>query len=96
RFLVETLEPRAPDSYFAWNYFDGILGRKEGFSGYVFEETAAEYLKTHPELKTKLEEKRMADSNFAKNGRAQLNFVYENSVYFEPDYLRYPVYRVGN
>lgn len=96
RFLVETLEPRAPDSYFAWNYFDGILGRKEGFSGYVFEETAAEYLKTHPELKTKLEEKRMADSNFAKNGRAQLNFVYENSVYFEPDYLRYPVYRVMN
>ncbi|MBN8667265.1 MAG: M14 family metallopeptidase [Chitinophagales bacterium] len=96
RFLIETLEPRAPDSYFAWNYFDGILGRKEGFSGYVFEETAAEYLKTHPELKTKLEEKRMADSNFAKNGRAQLNFVYENSVFFEPDYLRYPVYRVGN
>ncbi len=94
RFLVETLEPRAPDSYFAWNYFDGILGQKEGFSGYVFEETATEYLKTHPEVKAKLEERRAADTNFAKNGRAQLNFVYENSVYFEPDYLRYPVYRV--
>lgn len=96
RFLIETLEPTAPDSYFAWNYFDGILGQKEGFSGYVFEETAAEYLRNHPELKTKLEEKRSADSNFARNGRAQLNYVYENSVYFEPDYLRYPVYRVAN
>lgn len=96
RFLIETLEPRAPDSYFAWNFFDGILGQKEGFSGYVFEETAADYLKAHPELRARLEERKASDTSFAKNGRAQLNFVYENSVYMEPDYLRYPVYRVLN
>jgi hypothetical protein len=35
-----------------------------------------------------------ADTAFAKNGRAQLNFVYENSPWVEQDYLRYPVYRV--
>ena len=40
RFLVEVLEPQGDDSYFAWNYFDGILSRKEGYSPYVFEETA--------------------------------------------------------
>ena len=94
RFLIETLEPQGEDSYFAWNFFDAILGQKEGFSGYAFEDIAADYLKTHTDLKTKLEQRRAADTAFAKNGNAQLNFLYQNSPYFEPDYLRYPVYRV--
>jgi hypothetical protein len=94
RFLIETLEPTASDSYFAWNFFDGILGQKEGYSGYAFEDIAADYLKSNPDLKNKLEQKRATDTAFAKNGRAQLNFVYENSPWVEPDYLKYPVYRV--
>ena len=94
RFLVETLEPTAEDSYFSWNFFDAILEQKEGYSGYVFEDVAADYLNKNPELKTRLEQKRATDSVFAKSGRAQLNFVFENSPWFEPDYLRYPVYRV--
>lgn len=52
RFLVETLEPEAEDSYFAWNYFDAILGQKEGYSAYAFEDIAAEYLKKIPSCKT--------------------------------------------
>lgn len=94
RFLMETLEPAAADSYFAWNFFDGILGQKEGYSGYAFEDIAADYLKNNTDLKNKLEQRRATDTAFAKNGRAQLNYVYENSPWFEPDYLRYPVYRV--
>jgi len=94
RFLVETLEPQGEDSYFAWNYFDGILGQKEGVSEYVFEETAVAYLKDHPEVKTKLDERKGTDTAFSKSARAQLNFVYQNSPYFEPDYLRYPVCRI--
>ncbi|MER3497896.1 MAG: hypothetical protein C4308_04305 [Chitinophagaceae bacterium] len=96
RFLIETLEPQAEDSYFSWNFFDAILGQKEGYSGYAFEDIAAEYLKSHPDLKTKLEEKRAGDSSFAKSAKAQLDFIYQNSPFFEPDYLRYPVYRVTN
>ena len=94
RFLIETLEPQAEDSYFTWNFFDAILGQKEGFSGYAFEDIAADYLKNHPEVKIKLDERRAADTTFAKTANAQLNFVYQNSPYFEPDYLRYPVYRI--
>jgi hypothetical protein len=94
RFLIETLEPTAIDSYFAWNFFDGILGQKEGYSAYAFEDIAADYLKTNTDLKNNLEQKRAADTAFAKNGRAQLNFIYENSPWYEPNYLRYPVYRV--
>jgi hypothetical protein len=94
RFLIEVLEPQAPDSYFAWNYFDGILGQKEGYSSYVFEETAVEYLKSNPDLRKKLEDRRATDTAFARSGSAQLNFVFQNTPYFEKEYLRYPVYRV--
>jgi hypothetical protein len=94
RFLIETLEPQAEDSYFAWNYFDAILGQKEGYSGYVFEDKAAEYLKNNPDIKIKLNQQKAKDTAFANNGRAQLNFVYQNSQWYEPAHMRYPVYRV--
>ncbi len=57
RYLVETLEPTAPDAFFAWNFFDGILQQKEGYSAYVFEDIAAKLLKKDPGLKNSLEEK---------------------------------------
>lgn len=96
RFLMEVLEPQGEDSYFTWNFFDPILGAKEGFSDYVFEETAAAYLRSHPELKARLEEKRASDSSFAKNGAAQLDFVFKNSSYYEGSHMQYPVYRIKN
>jgi hypothetical protein len=94
RYLVEALEPTAPDAFFAWNYFDGILQQKEYFSDYVFEDVATRLLEQDPSLKTMLEEKRAQDTSFANNGAAQLDFVYRHSPYFEPSVNRYPVYRI--
>lgn len=94
RFLIETLEPQAEDSYFAWNYFDAVLGQKEGYSAYAFEDIAADYLKKNPALVSKMDQLRKTDTAFAKSGRAQLNYVYQQSPWYEPDHLRYPVYRV--
>jgi hypothetical protein len=95
RFLVETLEPQADDSYFNWNFFDAILQQKEGYSDYRWEDLAAEYLKQHPTLRQQLEEKKKADPKFAASGAAQLDFVYKNSPYYEPAHLRYPVFRLN-
>ncbi|MCE7066789.1 M14 family metallopeptidase [Dyadobacter sp. CY326] len=94
RYIVETLEPKGVDSFFKWNFFDTILQSKEHYSGYVFEDLAAELLDKNPELKAKLEEKRKADPDFAKNGNAQLDFIYDNSPYREKEYMRYPVFRL--
>lgn len=94
RFLIETLEPTGEDSYFTWNFFDAVLGQKEGFSNYVFEETATHYLQSHPEIKVALERKKKEDISFANDAEAQLDFVFRHSPYMEPAYLRYPVYRV--
>lgn len=96
RYIVETLEPQAIDSFFNWNFFDSILGQKEGYSSYVFEDTAAELLKKDPELKKKLEAEKLKNPDFAKSGRAQLDFVYKNSDYYEKTFMRYPIGRMQN
>jgi hypothetical protein len=94
RFLVEMLEPTGDDSYFAWNFFDAILQQKEGYSAYRWEDVAAGWLKEHPELREKLEEKKRSDSAFARNAAMQLDFVYKHSPWYEPAHMRYPVYRI--
>lgn len=96
RYLLETLEPQAPDSYFAWNYFDAILQQKEYFSAYVFEDRALELLEQDPQLRADLEARKAADPDFARNSRAQLDFIYKRSPHYEPEHLRYPVFRVEN
>ncbi|POY39055.1 hypothetical protein C3K47_00720 [Solitalea longa] len=94
RYIVETLEPQAIDSYFNWNFFDSILGQKEGFSDYLFEDIASELLKNDKALKEKLDAKRAADPKLAQNAYAQLDFVYKNSPYYEKTHNRYPVMRL--
>jgi hypothetical protein len=94
RYLTETLEPNAPDAFFAWNFFDAILQQKEHFSDYVFEDEAAQLLKEDFGLRNMLEEKKKTDPKFAEDGHAQLEFVYRHSPYQEPEYMRYPVFRM--
>jgi hypothetical protein len=94
RYIVETLEPQAMDSFFNWNFFDSILSMKEHFSSYVFEDTAAELIKKDPQLKKKLEEEKTKNPDLAKSADAQLDFIYKNSSYFEKTYNRYPVARM--
>jgi len=94
RYIVETLEPQGVDSFFAWNFFDSVLGEKEYFSDYVFEDVAADLLKKDPEIKKKLDDEKLKDPKLANSASEQLNFVYRNSPYFEKTYLRYPVGRL--
>ena len=94
RFLIETLEPYCEDSYFTWNFFDGIFNGQEWYSAYNYEDIAAQYLKADTALQKRLEEKRRQDTTFAKDANAQLTFIFNTSPYNENDYMRYPVYRV--
>ncbi len=96
KYLLETLEPEAVDSFFNWNFFDNILGQKEYYSDYVFEDTGAAILKNNPKLREALEKKKAEDKKFADDGRAQLDWVYRNSEYYEKTHLRYPVFRILN
>ncbi|UOG76973.1 M14 family metallopeptidase [Hymenobacter tibetensis] len=93
RFLIETLEPQATDSYFAWGFFDSILQQKEHFSDYVFEDVAADLLRRDPALRAQLDKQKQQDPALAKSSAAQLEWVYRHSKYYEPTHLRYPVAR---
>ena len=94
RYIAEGLEPRTVDSFFVWNYFDGILQQKEWFSDYVFDPEAAKILAADPELEKAFRKKQVEDEAFAKNHWAQLYYIYKNSEYFEKSVFRYPVARV--
>ena len=94
RYLMEVLEPASADSYFNWNFFDGILMQKEHFSPYVFEDIAEELLKKDPELKRAFEAKKRDDEAFAKSTYAQLDFIYKHSPHYEYTHKLYPVARV--
>jgi hypothetical protein len=94
RYLLETLEAEAVDSFFNWNFFDTILQRKEGFSPYVFEDKAEEFLNQNPLFKAEFENKIETDTSFAKNPRAQLNWIYMQTPHYEPAHMRLPVFKI--
>ncbi|MCX7547628.1 M14 family metallopeptidase [Xanthomarina sp. F1114] len=95
RYLLETLEPQAPDSFFNWNFFDMILQQKEGFSPYVFEDTAKNMLDSNAELKAEFLKKKESDKDFNTNWYAQLNWLYQRSNHAEKAYMQYPIYRLN-
>lgn len=94
KYLLETLEPEATDSFFNWNFFDAVLGQKEYFSDYVFEDTAAELLKKSQVLRTAFEFKKIAEPDFAQDSNAQLDWIYKNSEYYEGSVNLYPIFRI--
>lgn len=96
KYLLETLEPEAIDSFFNWNFFDTMLQQKEGYSDYVFEDSATQILKENPKLKAEFDLKKQSDVTFINNPEAQLDWIYKHSVYYEKAHLQYPVYRILN
>ena len=95
RYLAQVLTPGAEDSFFNWGFFDSSLGQKEYFSSYVFDETARHILDRNPSLRRAFEAKRQADFDFSQNARAQLEYIYVNSPYYEITHKRLPVFEVG-
>lgn len=95
RYLLETLEPTAPNSFFNWNFFDSILQQKEGFSPYVWEDKAEQLLKENPNLEVEYNIKISYDETFANNWYAQLSWLHKQSIYYETAHLQYPVYRLN-
>ena len=94
RYLLETLEPQAPDSFFNWNFFDTVLQQKEGFSPYVFEDEALKILQENDELRNSFLLKKEKDEQFAANWYGQLDWIFKKSKYYEEAHMQYPIYRI--
>jgi len=95
RYIIETLEPLAHDSFFRWGFFNSILEKKETYSSYVFEDTASELLQTDPELRGKFERWKAENPQLLSSQEAVLDFIFFNCTqYNEPQWRRYPIFRL--
>jgi hypothetical protein len=89
-YILETLTPRAIDSYFCWGFFDSFLQQKEWFSDYLYEDQAADILQKDPQLKADFE--KWKSENPGIDAYSKLNYIYRKSNNFEKTYMRYPVF----
>lgn len=94
-FLHSVLQGKAEDSYLSWNFFDSYLQQKEYFSAYVFKNQIETILQQNPTLKQAFELRKQLDIQFANSEDAQLYFIYQNSPYFEPTFMRLPIYELN-
>jgi hypothetical protein len=74
---------------FSIGIFRHYVTAKEGYSDYVFEDSATTILKENPKLKPNLS-KKQSDSKFMSNPEAQLDWIYKHSIYYEKAHLQYP------
>ncbi|WP_417800722.1 M14 family metallopeptidase [Tenacibaculum sp.] len=94
RYIIETLEAEAPDSFFNWNFFDTILQQKEGYSAYVFEDIAEEFLSKNPSIQQEFLEKLKEEEDFAKNPQAQLYWIYKKTPHYEKAHKKLPIFKL--
>ncbi|MFO7754929.1 MAG: M14 family zinc carboxypeptidase [Bacteroidales bacterium] len=96
KYIVEMLEPHAPNSFFAWNFFDAILESHDFYSMLSFESQLMEMLETDEQLRAEFERMKAEDEEFASDRMAQLQFLYERSPMYEIEKFNglYPVGRL--
>jgi len=90
---MQLLEAQAPDGLVYWNAFDTVLERKEYAEEYVMEPIAKKMMKDQPALAAEFRARLAADTSFAKNPKARLDFFYRRSPWFDPEADLLPVAR---
>jgi murein tripeptide amidase MpaA len=94
RLVAALLEPRAPDSFAAWGFFNGCFEQKEQMEPYVAEQIAAQMLAADPKLRAEFTAKLEADPYFAASPGDRLEFFLRRHVSWDERYNLYPVVRV--
>jgi hypothetical protein len=95
RLIMAMLEPQAPDSLAYWGLMPSVFatGFREGIGDYLSEPIARRMMADNPELRKQFEAKLAADSQFAADGRARLQWWYQQSKYEPADTGVYPILR---
>lgn len=94
RVIAHILEPKAPDSYLYWGFFDAIFEQKEYAESYVMESLARKMLAEDPELKKEFEQKITNNPDFTNNFWAILNWFYSKTPYWDQKKNVYPVGKI--
>jgi hypothetical protein len=94
RLIAALFEPRAPDSFAAWGFFNACFEQKEQMEPYVAEQIAAQMLAAEPALREEFTAKLKADPYFAASPSDRLDFFLRRHVSWDQRYNLYPVMRV--
>jgi murein tripeptide amidase MpaA len=94
RLVAALFEPRAPDSFAAWGFFNACFEQKEQMEPYVAEQVAAQLLAAEPALREEFTAKLKADPYFAASPSDRLEFFLRRHVSWDQRYNLYPVMRV--
>lgn len=93
RLAMTLLEPRAPDSFLSWGFFNAYFEQKEYMEAYVAEDVAKQMLENDPALKEEFVKKLSIDPAFAHDPQARLEFFYRRHPSWDERFALYPVYR---
>lgn len=94
KLIVNLLEPKGPDSFVAWGFFDPVLEQKEYAEAYVMEDVGEQVLAGDTALRKEYDGRVKADSAFARNPGARLNWLYQHSPWRDRWLNVYPVGRI--
>ncbi len=90
---VHLLEAQAPDGLMYWNAFDTVFEPKEYAEDYVMEPLARRMLAEDPELAKGFRARLAADTTFAKDPAARVDFFYRRSPWADPEQNLHPAAR---
>jgi len=89
------LEPRAPDSFAAWGFFNACFERKEHVEPYVAEILARNMLAADPGLAEEFRRALASDPALAGSAEARLDFFLSRHASRDDGLDRYPICRIS-
>ncbi|PLW91720.1 MAG: hypothetical protein C0592_14510 [Marinilabiliales bacterium] len=94
KVIAWLLEPYSEDSFLKWGFFNTIFEQKEYGELYVMEPIAVEMFEKDPALEAEFEELKASNPQFAASQWAQMNWVYNHSLWADPQKDVYPVIKI--
>lgn len=94
RLVMALLEPRAPDSYVSWGWFNSFFERREYMEAYVAEQVGADMLARDAGVRAEFERRLAEDAAFRESPAARLDFFYQRHAAWDVRYNRYPIVRL--
>ncbi len=94
--VMSLFEPRAPDAFLAWGFFNNAFERKEYMEDYVAEDVAREQLAADPALAAEFNKRLASDAEFSKSPAARLTFFARRHASWDDRFNLYPVMRTND
>ncbi len=96
RVIAHMLEPKGPDSFVYWGFFNAITEQKEYAESYSMEKIARQMLQENPDLNQQFTTWKEKNPELSKSSYAVLNWFYQQSPWWDVQKDLYPVGRIMN